>query len=295
MSEDEEGMSMTARENRAQLRAILAGDACYHPASLHDPVSGRIAKDLGFELGMLAGSVASLAVLGAPDLITLTLSEFAGLARRITRAGAPPLLCDADHGYGNALNVMRTVEELENAGVAGFSLEDTELPRPFGDGKVRLISLAEGLGKIRAGLAARQDPSLVIMARTGAPAVTGMEDALERARAYDQCGADMLFLTGVADRAQLEALSAATTLPIMLGGLPAPLQDRAYLASQRVRIGLQGHQAFAAASAAVHATLKQLRDGVAPADLTGVPPASFMKGATREADYARWTKEFLEG
>lgn len=286
---------MTASERRAQLRAILAGDSCYHPASLHDPVSARIASDLGFELGMFAGSVASLAVLGAPDLIVLTLTEFADQARRIVRAGAPPLLCDADHGYGNALNVMRTVEELENAGVAGFSLEDTELPRPFGDGKTRLISLAEGLGKIRAGLAARQDPGLVIMARTGAPSVTGMADALERARAYDACGADALFFTGITERAQLEALSAATTLPIMLGGLPEAMQDKTWLASQRVKIALQGHQPFAAASAAVHATLKQLRDGVAPAKLTGVPPAAFMKDAAREADYARWTREFLEG
>lgn len=286
---------MTASERRAQLRAILAGDACYHPASLHDPVSARIASDLGFELGMFAGSVASLAVLGAPDLIVLTLTEFAGLARRIVRAGAPPLLCDADHGYGNALNVMRTVEELEAAGVAGFSLEDTELPRPFGDGKTRLVSLAEGLGKIRAGLAARQDPGLVIMARTGAPSVTGMADAIERARAYDACGADALFFTGITERGQLEALSAATRLPIMLGGLPEAMQDKAWLASQRVKIALQGHQPFAAASAAVHATLKQLRDGVAPGRLTGVPPAAFMKDATREADYARWTRDFLQG
>lgn len=285
---------MSAGERRARLRAILGGDACIHPASVHDAMAGRIAADLGFELGMLAGSTASLTVLGAPDLIVLTLTEFAEQARRITRAGAPPLLCDADHGYGNALNVMRTVQELETAGVAGFSLEDTELPRPFGDGAVRLISLAEGLGKIRAGLAAREDASLVIMARTGAVAVTGMADALERARAYDCCGADVLFFTGITERAQLEALSAATTLPIMLGGLTAALTDKAYLASQRVRIALQGHQAIAASMAAVHATLKQLRDGVAPGQLTGVPAPDFMKRVTREAEYARSTREFLE-
>ncbi|MES2711145.1 MAG: isocitrate lyase/PEP mutase family protein [Pseudomonadota bacterium] len=272
----------------------MAGDHCIHPASVHDAMAGRIAADLGFELGMLAGSTASLTVLGAPDLIVLTLTEFADQARRITRAGAPPLLCDADHGYGNALNVMRTVQELETAGVAGFSLEDTELPRPFGEAGVRLISLNEGLGKIRAGLAAREDASMVIMARTGAVGITGMEDALERARAYDTCGADVLFFTGITERAQLEALSAATTLPIMLGGLNAALTDKPYLASQRVRIALQGHQAIAASMAAVHATLKQLRDGVAPGELTGVPPADFMKRVTREAEYAQWTRDFLE-
>jgi carboxyvinyl-carboxyphosphonate phosphorylmutase len=284
---------MTASERRARLRAVLAGDACLHPASLHDPVSARIASDLGFELGMFAGSVASMAVLGAPDLIVLTLTEFADQARRIVRAGAPPLLCDADHGYGNALNVMRTVEELEHAGVAGLSLEDTELPRPYGKEATRLISLAEGLGKIRAALAARQDPGTVILARTGAPSVTGLQDAIERARAYDASGADALFFTGVSEPAQLDALAAATTLPIMLGGLPEAMQDRDYLAARRVRIALQGHQPFAAAAAAVHAVLKQLRDGVAPSALTGVPPAGFMKTVTREADYATHTRSFL--
>jgi carboxyvinyl-carboxyphosphonate phosphorylmutase len=128
---------------------MLVDNACYHPASLHDPLSARIASDLNFELGMLAGSVASLAELGAPDLILLTLTEFAEQAKRMVLAGAPPLLlCDADHGYGNALSVMRTVEELENAGVAGLSIEDTELPRPYGSGATGLIPLEEGLGKI---------------------------------------------------------------------------------------------------------------------------------------------------
>jgi carboxyvinyl-carboxyphosphonate phosphorylmutase len=272
---------------------MLADNACYHPASLHDPLSARIASDLGFELGMLAGSVASLAELGAPDLILLTLTEFAEQARRIVRAGAPPLLCDADHGYGNALSVMRTVEELENAGVAGLSIEDTELPRPYGTGATSLITLGEGLGKIRAALAARQDPETVIMVRTGAPSVTGMADALERARAYDASGADVLFFIDVADRAQLEALAAATSLPIMLGGLPDTLQGRAYLASQRIRIALQGHQLFAAGTAAVYSTLKQLHEGVAPSELTGLPDAGFMKRLSCEADYICHTREFL--
>src|SRR5256884_8647126 len=106
---------------RTQFRAILAGRACVHPASVHDAVSARIAEDLGFEAGMFAGSVASLAVLGAPDIVVLTLTEFADQAYRINRAGKLPLLVDADHGYGNALNIKRTVEELETAGCAGIT------------------------------------------------------------------------------------------------------------------------------------------------------------------------------
>jgi carboxyvinyl-carboxyphosphonate phosphorylmutase len=115
---------------RKAFRGILTGARCVHPGSVFDPISARIAEDLGFELGMFAGSVASMTVLGAPDLIVLTLTEFAAQAKRICRAGELPLLVDADHGYGNALNVQRTVAELEMAGVAGLSIEDTELPEP---------------------------------------------------------------------------------------------------------------------------------------------------------------------
>src|SRR5438045_1474187 len=121
-------------ERRERFRAILAGDRCLFPGSVFDPISARIAEDLGFEIGMFAGSIASLTVLGAPDLIVVTLTEFAQQALRINRAGNLPLLVDADHGYGNALNVKRTVEELETAGVAALTIEDTTLPAAFGDG-----------------------------------------------------------------------------------------------------------------------------------------------------------------
>jgi hypothetical protein len=136
---------MNTSARRARFRAILAGDACMHPASVHDPIAARIATDLGFETAMFAGSIASIAVLGAPDLILVTLTEFAEQARRICRAGAPPLMVDADHGYGNALNVMRTVQELETAGVAALTIEDTDLPRAHGAGEPGLLSLEAGL------------------------------------------------------------------------------------------------------------------------------------------------------
>src|SRR5260221_1121402 len=116
---------MNWSEHRERFRAILGGGRCVHPGSVFNPISARIAEDLGFEVGMLAGSVASLTVLGAPDLILLSLAELAEQARRLCRASALPLLVDADHGYGNALNVMRTVAELENAGGSGLTIEDT--------------------------------------------------------------------------------------------------------------------------------------------------------------------------
>ena len=282
-------------ERRRRFRAILAGDACIHPGSVFDPISARIAEDLGFEAGMFAGSVASMTVLGAPDLILLTLTEFAGQAYRICRAGNLPLLVDADHGYGNALNVKRTVEELETAGVAALTIEDTLLPRPFGAGETRLLPVEEGVGKMRAALAGRQDPNLVIAGRTSAMAVTGIEDTIARARAYEAAGVDALFLVGVRTREQLEAVAASVSLPLMLGGTGEGLDDRAYLAAQRVRIALQGHQPFMAAVRAVRETLKALRDGVPPGRLDGVASAELMRQVTRDADYARWTKEFLGG
>src|SRR3981189_2142948 len=129
---------------RERFRATLNGGRCIPPAGVYDPTSARIAEDLGFEAGMLAGSVASLAVLGAPDIVLLTLTEFAGQAYRINRAGKLPLLVDADHGYGNALNVKRTAEELETAGVAGLTIEDTLLPPPYGAADTKLTPIAEG-------------------------------------------------------------------------------------------------------------------------------------------------------
>ena len=285
---------MKTAERRAAFRAILAGSACVHPASVHDPIAGRIAADLGFEVAMYVGSVASLTVLGAPDLIVLTLSEFADQARRICRGGAPPLLCDADHGYGNALNVMRTVQELETAGVAALTIEDTDLPRGHGVGEPGLLSLEAGLGKMRAAVAARDDAGLVVVARTSALNLVGLDEALRRAKAYATCGTDALFFTGVSDWEQLAAIQAVSNgMPIILGGTPANMADKARLAAHGVRIALQGHQPFAAAVAAIHATLKALRDGTPPSDLKGVAPASLMKTVTREADYAQWTKDFL--
>ena len=288
---------MLATDRRQRLRAVLAGDRCLNPASVFDPLSARIAQDLGFELGMFAGSVASLVVFGAPDIALITLTEFAEQARRICRAGTElPLLVDADHGYGNAMGVMRTVEELEAAGVAALTIEDTALPQPFGAaGGIRLTSIGEGVGKMKAALRARGDPSLVIVGRTSAISVTGVEDTVARLRAYEACGVDALFLVGVRTREQLEAVAAAVRLPIVLGGVPPELADNAYLATQGVRICLQGHQPFMAGVGAVHASLKALREGVPPARLANLPPPELVKRASRETDYAAWATAFLGG
>jgi carboxyvinyl-carboxyphosphonate phosphorylmutase len=281
-------------ERRERFRAILSGAKCVHPGSVFDPISARIAEDLGFEAGMFAGSIASLTVLGAPDIIVLTLTEFADQAHRICRAANLPLLCDADHGYGNALNVMRTVEELETAGVAALSIEDTALPQPFGSkGKAQLLSIEEGVGKMRAAIEARGDAGLVIAGRTSAASITSVADAIVRAQAYEAAGVDAIFLVGVKTRSDLDAVAAAITLPLILGGAGKELLDLAYLAARGVRVCLQGHQPFMAAVRAVHDTLKALREGTPAERLAGIAGDEMMKRLMRNDDYARWAKDCL--
>jgi carboxyvinyl-carboxyphosphonate phosphorylmutase len=284
---------MNFKKRREALRAILAGSTCVRPGSVYDAISIRIAEDLGFEVGMFGGSVASLAVLGDPDVALITLSELAEQMRRMSRASPLPVLVDADHGYGNALNVRRTVEELETAGAAGLTIEDTLLPQAYGQAGTQLISLQEGVGKMKAALDARGDSSLVIIGRTGAASITSLDDAIARARAYQAAGVDALFFTGIKERTELESLSKATTLPIVLGGAPEDMSDPPYLREQRVRIALQGHAPFAAATQAVYETLKALREGVPPKTLRGLAPAELTTRLTREADLKARSALFL--
>jgi oxaloacetate decarboxylase len=284
---------MTFRQRREKLRAILTAPTCIRPGSVYDAISIRLAEDLGFEIGMFGGSVASLAVLGDPDIALITLTELAEQMRRMSRAAGLPVLVDADHGYGNALNVRRTVAELEVAGAAGLTIEDTLLPSPFGEAETQLISREEGVGKMKAALDGRGDPSLVIMARTGAASITSLGDAIERARAYEDAGVDALFFTGIKSRAELEAISAATRLPIVLGGAPEELNDLGLLASLRVRIALQGHAPIAAATQAVYATLKALREGALPRQLQGLASAELTGRVMREAETKARSADFL--
>jgi len=285
---------MRFKKRREAFRAILEGDACIHPASVFDPVSARIAEDLGFEAGMFAGSVASLTILGAPDHIVITMSEFAGQARRICRAGELPLMVDADHGYGNALNVMRTVEELETAGICGMSIEDTALPMQFGSPRpANFTSIEEGVGKMRAALEARRDKGMAIAGRTSMVS-HDLAEGIARVKAYEKCGVDALFLVSVKTREDLEAVASEVRLPLVIGGYPADLHDLDHLSSLNVRLCLQGHQPVAAAYSAVHQTMKALQEGTKPKDLIGLPAHDLTNTVKRNDDYERWIRAFLD-
>ncbi|MDA0771236.1 MAG: isocitrate lyase/phosphoenolpyruvate mutase family protein [Chloroflexi bacterium] len=286
---------MELTQRRLKYRSVLEGDVCVHPASVYDPISARIAEDLGFEIGMFAGSIASFTVLGDPDLIVLTLTEFAQQIHRICRAGNLSLMVDADHGYGNALNVRRTVEELETSGVSCLTIEDTILPIAYGHPKGgELISIEEGVGKMKAALSARQDTNMVIAGRTSALAFSGLPEAIKRAKAYEQAGVDAVFMAGASTKAEVEAVNAEVNIPLLLGGAGGELSDKEFLGANGVRVALQGHLPFSAAVKGVYDTLKALREGVAPADLRdSIASAELMAQVTRKSFYDSAINEFL--
>ncbi|SFH51818.1 isocitrate lyase/PEP mutase family protein [Modicisalibacter xianhensis] len=251
---------------RLQFRELLERDECFFTASTFDPMSARIAADLGFEVGILGGSVASLQVLAAPDFALITLSEFVEQATRIGRVARLPIIADADHGYGNALNVMRTIVELERAGVAALTIEDTLLPAKYGRKSTDLVPLEEGVGKIEAALEARIDPDMAIFARTNA-GVLSTADAIARAKAYERAGADGICMVGIDDFEHLESIAEHLSVPLMLVTYDNPeLRDRERLARAGVRVVVNGHAAYFAAIKATYDCLREQR-GIAEGNL----------------------------
>jgi len=277
-------------ELRKDFRALLNSSTCYHTASVFDPMSARIAADLGFEVGILGGSVASLQVLSAPDFALITLSEFVEQATRIGRVARLPVIADADHGYGNALNTMRTIVELERAGVAALTIEDTLLPAQFGRKSTDLIPVEEGVGKIRAALEARIDPEMAIIARTNAE-VLEVDDVIRRTLAYQAAGADGICMVGIRDFDHLEVISRHLSVPLMLVSYGNPeLRDDARLAELGVRIVVDGHAAYFAAIKATYDCLREQR-GVHASDLTA---SELAKKYTLPEEYQIWAREYME-
>lgn len=284
---------MNTTERRTKFRAILAGEKCLVPASVFDAVSARIAEDLGFEAGVMMGSYSAMSVLAAPDINLLTLTELADQCYRICRAGNLPLIVDADHGFGNALNAMRCVEELERAGVAALTIEDTVIPAPFGTGnKAQITSTEEAAARMRAAVAARSDPKLTIVGRTNAIATGTLDEAVARVKAYAATGVDAIFLSPKT-RDQVDAIAAAVDIPLLLGSIPPELADFDFLASRRVRICLQGHLTFGAAVQAIHDTMKAIRAGTPAKDIPNIASADLIKRVTRASDYASASAAFL--
>lgn len=284
---------MTPTDKRNRLRAILKGDVCKSPATVWDALSARVAEAAGFECGILSGSVCAATVLGAPDLALQTLSEFAAQVRSITRASDLSLFVDADQGYGNALNALRTVEELEHAGLAGLAIEDLAIPAHFGrHGADELIGVPEAVGKLKAALSARRDASLVIAARTASLRIEPIGQVVERARAYAATGVDALFVTSLKKLEDLDAIRAAVAIPIILGS--APGIARADVAARGVRFRLQGHAVLAACAKAMYDTYTHLAaDGDPEALQPRLATPEVMARLLSVADYKAASERFL--
>ncbi|MDF3201545.1 MULTISPECIES: oxaloacetate decarboxylase [unclassified Pseudomonas] len=277
---------------RRSFRELLASQHCFHTASVFDPMSARIASDLGFEVGILGGSVASLQVLAAPDFALITLSEFVEQATRIGRVAQLPVIADADHGYGNALNVMRTVQELERAGVSALTIEDTLLPAQFGRKSTDLISTEEGVGKVKAALEARVDPQLSIIARTNA-AVLPVEDVIHRTKAYQEAGADGICMVGIRDFDHLEQIAEGLTVPLMLVTYANPnLNDNERLAKLGVRIVVAGHGAYFASIKATYDSLREQRN--LTRSTSNLTASELTHTYTFPDTYVNWAKEFMD-
>ena len=222
-----------------------------------------MAEEIGFEAIYLSGGALSAAA-GVPDVGLLGLTEFVEQARGITASTRLPLLCDADTGFGQALNVERTVRMFELAGAAGIHLEDQELPKRCGhlSGK-QLVDAEIMAAKVRAAVAARQDPGFVIMARTDARGVNGFDDAVRRARLYLDAGADAIFPEALESADEFAAFARAVGAPLLANMTEfgrSPNLDLATLAELGYRMVLYPLTAFRGALEAARAILRQIHE-----------------------------------
>lgn len=206
---------MTANTPGLRLRAAIERQVVSIPG-VFNPLVARLAEQQGFQAGYLSGAAFSASGLALPDIGLFTLSELVDETRRLARACTLPLVVDADTGFGEAVNVERTVAELEHAGAAAIQLEDQELPKRCGhlSGK-SLVSTEAMCAKLRAAVAARKNPSLVILARTDARGVTDFDEAVARARAYIAAGADWIFPEALATRDEFARFAAAVPVPLV--------------------------------------------------------------------------------
>ncbi|MBX3090084.1 MAG: methylisocitrate lyase [Cryobacterium sp.] len=206
---------VTGAAKRKNLREGLASGKLLRFPGAFNPLSAKLIEDKGFEGVYISGAVLS-ADLGLPDIGLTTLSEVAGRAAQITRMTDLPAIVDADTGFGEPMNVARTVQELENAGVAGLHIEDQVNPKRCGhlDGKA-VVETDVAVKRIRAAATARRDPNLLIIARTDIRALEGLDSAIDRAKQLADAGADLIFPEAMRDLSEFEAMVKALDVPVM--------------------------------------------------------------------------------
>ncbi len=268
----------TGRAPRARLRELLSAGAPLMAPGAYDALSARLIEQAGFDAVYMTGFGTTASLIGRPDVGLLSGAEMVDNARRIVSAVDVPVIADADTGYGNALNVVRTVQLYEQAGVAGIQLEDQVMPKKCGhmSGKL-LIGADEMVGKIRAAVSARQDPDLVVIARTDAVAVDGLDAAIERARAFADAGADLLFVEAPTSEDDIARVAAELTgvAPLVFnwaeGGRTPPLSLER-IAELGFALVIYPIGTLLAATAGIQSLLATLRaDGTPTAALGSLP------------------------
>ena len=225
-----------------KLRELLAGNKIIMAPGAYDAWSARLVEKAGFPVVYMTGYGVSASVLGRPDIGLISMQEMAEAAKNICNCTEVPVIADADNGYGNALNVIRTVTEYEMAGVAGIQLEDQVMPKRCGhmEGK-QVIPKEDMVAKIRAAVYARKNPDTVIIARTDAIAVNGYEDAIDRAIAYKEAGADVIFVEALQSQEQVENAANLVKAPLFAnmvehGKTPLDTADNLYAMGFRIAI-----------------------------------------------------------
>ncbi|MDE0823062.1 MAG: isocitrate lyase/PEP mutase family protein [Dehalococcoidia bacterium] len=280
---------------RERFRTVLSRPECTLAANIFDPLSARIAHMLDYEVCFLSGSVHKVANLAMPDTVLVNMSDLVDVCRRITRIADVSLMHDGEDGFGNAVNVVRSVKELEAAGVAAIEIEDAIPPTQFNQKSLGLFSQAEQMGKLEAAVAARTDPMTVIVARTTALAEFPLEEALERIKAYSQTGVEAIRLAGLKTREQLEAVHQATSLPLTVLSPPDNMMDDMdFLAANGVSIVMAGNPALGMAIQAIYDSFKHLKDGGSVADLAPREAnAELIRQVNRTGEFIQLQEQYL--
>jgi 2,3-dimethylmalate lyase len=256
-----------------RLRELLEGPDPVLAPGAYDALSARLVEEAGFEAVYMTGFGTSASLLGRPDIGLLTLSEMVDNARRIVQAVRVPVIADADNGYGNPINVIRTVREYEAAGVSAIHVEDQISPKKCGHMENKqVIEASEMVEKVRAAVEARQSEEFVIIARTDARAVEGMEGALERARLYRAAGADALFVEAPQSEEEISAVSEAFArdVPLLFNWVesgktpPVPLER---LSELGFRLVIFPVSTLLAATRAIQGILSRIRTDGSPIEL----------------------------
>jgi methylisocitrate lyase len=272
-----------ATSSARRLRQLIASDRILVAPGAYDAISARLIEANGFEAVYVTGAGTVNARLGIPDNSLGSLTEMLDTARCIVDAVDIPVFCDIDTGFGNAVNVVRTVRLYERAGVAGVHLEDQVMPKRCGhlDGK-EIVPVEEMVGKIRAAVAARTDPDFVVMARTDAAAVEGVDAAIARARAYAQAGADVIFTEALTTEDEFATFAAANVGAPLLANM-TEFGKTPYLTTQRFEE--LGYSIVIFPMAAFRSMLKGIDDTLKEIRATGTQVARLEAMKTRAELY----------